>query len=175
MRQPEGSSRTENYGLSILGLRPKERKKKIPLHFTCPGTTFLDEKIFGKPIIGAIATLGEGKGNKGISGGGLGKVYERKERKHVRTNQSQTQVASQTSLRTSRVKDSAAPPEALKCRNLCRSELGPECCLWVLGAPDGPVALLHHGNEGALILKNFGPPFYHYWFSPDSAPKEKCV
>lgn len=29
VRQPEGSRRTENYGLSILGLRPKERKKKI--------------------------------------------------------------------------------------------------------------------------------------------------
>lgn len=77
MRQPEGSSHTENYGLSILGLRLKERKK-TPLHFTCPGTTFLDEKIFGKPIIGAIATLGEGKGNKGTRGGGLGKFYERK-------------------------------------------------------------------------------------------------
>ena len=38
----------------------------------------LDEKIFGKPIIGAIATLGEGKGNKDTSGGGLGKFYERK-------------------------------------------------------------------------------------------------
>jgi hypothetical protein len=34
VRQPEGSSRTENYGLSILGLRPKERKKKIPLHLS---------------------------------------------------------------------------------------------------------------------------------------------
>lgn len=84
-------------------------------------------------------------------------------------------MTSQRSLRTSRVKDSAVPPEALKCRNLCRSELGPECCLWVLGAPDGPVALLHYHNEGTLTLKNFGPPFCHNWFPPDSAPKEKYV
>lgn len=62
--------------LWAINFRFKTKRKKTPLHFTCPGTTFLDEKIFEKLIIGAIATLGEGRGTK--AHGGLGKFYERK-------------------------------------------------------------------------------------------------
>lgn len=89
----------------ILGLR-----LKTPPRFTCLGTTFLDEKknIWEADYRDDGHSMG--MGGEHTKGGLRRKFYERKERKHVRTNQSHTHVTSQKSLRTlGTLKDSVVP------------------------------------------------------------------
>lgn len=144
MRQPQGSSRAENYGLLILGLR---LLKSHCISLILEPLFLMKQKIYiyGKRL----------QGNKGANGGRGRKLNER-QRKHVRTNQSHTHVTFPGDSEDNRNLKDAAAPAVLRWGDESLGFAGRPGC------PPTPLSpFAAPGNEGAVIPKIFGAYFYH--------------